>query len=120
MALNVLLTLIENGGLVSEIKRVEALIEMLGDVLQRNLYRWDLNGWSAYDLHNENKKSPNFCTVSYHGLHVTQLKFIGNYPNIPLIKKTGEYWDCQRRNFPLRLRAMIDKIRYRLLYKTQR
>ena len=157
MALNVLLTPIENGGLasdlegdlffeeyplsqpmhvlngflftmiglielytVSENKKVAALIEMLGNVLQRNLYRWDLNGWSAYDLHNENNKFRNFCTVSYHGLHVTQLKFIGNYLNIPLIKITGEHWDYQRRKFPLRLRAMIGKIRYRLLYRPQR
>lgn len=83
--------------------------------LEDNLHRWELEkGWSAYDLKNENGTNRNWCTVSYHSLHVAQLLFVGKVSESSIITDTARKWERSLSNPIIRLKALNKKISYRL------
>lgn len=106
-----------------ELKQVTAAdpiqVEDFLHSLEVNIDRWDLGFWSAYDL-DDSYSVRNACTVSYHNLHCSQLKYIGMAGGSQRILDTAGRWTEYCRSLKNRLFALQMKIRYRLQVKTQR
>jgi len=90
------------------------------DVLGRRLHEWDLGFWSAYDLSLAGHRLRNPTTVSYHRLHISQLRYLGEYARSSVLLNTAEKWDRYRRRFLSRIRAMLMKLAYRAIVKAER
>jgi len=92
----------------------DGLLAVAEKTLAANVHRWDLGGWSAYDLENEGGAGPrNYCTVGYHRLHATQLAHVGRELGCAALCETAERWRAQAGSLPLRLRALAGKVRFR-------
>lgn len=88
--------------------------------LENNIHRWDNGYWSLYDLGNENEKTQNVCTISYHSLQVTQLKYIGNELESEILIEYSEKWNMYMKSFCNRIKALLSKIIYRYKNPAQR
>ena len=89
-------------------------------ILERHLSKWDLGYWSAYDLSGLNSSLRNASTVSYHRLHIAQLKFLGEWSNSRVLLNTADSWYQYLRKLSNRLKAMSVKVRYRMKVRAQR
>ena len=72
------------------------------------------NKWTIYNVNNSDKHY-NYSTINYHNLHISQTKYIA------ILTDSNEYdtiinnWEKGKNNLLVRLYAMFQKIRYRIL-----
>jgi hypothetical protein len=88
--------------------------DSLIDTLKANLELWDLSYWSAYDLHNFGTRNRNPATASYHRLHITLLKYLGQKLCLNELIDIANRWELYHTSIFNRLRALVNKISYRL------
>jgi len=99
---------------------VEALLDSVGATLERTIHRWDLGGWSAYDLsHETNGGHANACTPGYQAMQATLLEFVAREHSLERCASFAEAWLAARRNPLQRLNALSQKIRYRRRFPAQ-
>lgn len=101
-------------------ENVRSLLTEAINSLEENISRWDLGYWSVYDLYNENNSVRNACTISYHCLHISQLKFIGTVLNNDKILNVSKKWESYINNPFNRIRALIMKSYFRYKNPAQR
>jgi heparosan-N-sulfate-glucuronate 5-epimerase len=90
------------------------LLDGLSATLERHIMRWDLNGWSAYDLaHERDGGVANACTPAYQSLHATLLECIAVDRDLPTCRAVADRWRRSLSNPLTRCRALAGKIRYR-------
>jgi hypothetical protein len=82
--------------------------------LERQWQRWDLGYWSAYDLHASKRARRNAATVSYHRLHVTQMRYLGTLLGSGPLLACADRWARYYHSPLRRVRALYDKIQFRL------
>jgi len=87
--------------------------------LNENIDKWGPGTWSFYQIDSD-KKIKNYCTPSYHNLHITQLKFINHYFPSEKITKVINRWTKGRDSRLIRVNALFFKVAYRLNNKAQR
>lgn len=105
----------------TEIEWIGCLLSDLKNTLEKNIHLWDSGYWSYYDLDNiHTDKRKNLSTIAYHSLHISQLRFIGDYFKSELIINTASKWQKYMRKPLYRLKALKNKILYRLKYRAQR
>jgi len=98
----------------------EALLKDVATTLERNIDRWDLGGWSSYDLsHEGNGGVPNACTPAYQSLHSTLLGFVARACSLARCEEVASSWNSGRGHPLARLRALKMKIRYRRRFPAQ-
>lgn len=88
--------------------------------LARNISRWNLNGWSSYDLNNEGGVLRNYATMDYHSLHVAQLNYIISHCDAKELCDARREWSNSVTRVTKRLEALIRKVIFRIRYKPQR
>ncbi|WP_067729069.1 D-glucuronyl C5-epimerase family protein [Oceanobacillus damuensis] len=104
----------------SKFERVNSLLSKAIGSIERNIGRWEFSNWSTYDLSNENTKIRNYCTISYHSLQVSQLKYISNEVGSKKLLDVSNRWEGYM-NSPLnRIHALIGKSYFRLKNPAQR
>lgn len=81
--------------------------------LVENWRLWDLGYWSAYDLKFSNRGRRNPATVSYHRLHISQLRYIALCTGAQSLLDVAVRWEAQQHRVANRLRALAAKIKYR-------
>ena len=90
------------------------LLEGLSTTLERHIMRWDVNGWSAYDLaHERDGGVANACTPAYQSLHATLLGCIAENRDLPACRDAAARWRRSLSSPLIRCRALTGKIRYR-------
>ncbi|NPA71522.1 MAG: D-glucuronyl C5-epimerase [Gammaproteobacteria bacterium] len=89
-------------------------------VLERHIQKWDLGFWSAYDLTWIGRRMRNPATMSYHRLHISQLKYLVQLYNAQTIFEILEKWELYMYSLFNRLRALVLKINYRMRERAQR
>ncbi len=89
-------------------------------ILEKHLSDWDLGFWSAYDLSISRFGFRNATTVSYHRLHVTQIRYLGEFVSSKVLLATAKRWEDYLQLGFNRLRALSLKTRYRLAERAQR
>ena len=99
---------------------VSTHLDAFVSTLETQWYRWDLDGWSAYDLHGADGGLRNPATVGYHRLHVTLTSYIAEKRSSESLRECARRWHAGYRSRRLRLGAALGKIRYRMRYKPQR
>lgn len=93
--------------------------DKLLDSLYENIDKWGPGKWSFYQIDSD-KKIKNYCTPSYHNLHITQLKFINyHFPNEEITKVIYR-WTEGKHSKIIRVNSLFYKIAYRLNNKAQR
>ncbi len=90
------------------------------NILEKHLRDWDLGFWSAYDLSADRFGLRNATTVSYHRLHITQLRFLGEWASSDTMLAVANRWEAYSQSTLNRLRALTLKVRYRLSERAQR
>ena len=90
------------------------------EVLNRRLSDWDLGCWSAYDTSFVKGYFRNYTTVSYHRLHITQLKYLGRFWQSKAIENVANKWDTAEKSVKCRIKAMMYKMIYRTIVKAER
>ena len=91
-----------------------ALLDGLSATLERHIARWDLGGWSAYDLaHERDGGVANACTPAYQSLHATLLTCVAEDRDLPTCHAVAARWRGSLSNPLARSRALVAKIRYR-------
>jgi len=104
-----------------EIPALDNLIKVVHTTLERNIHRWDVGYWTAYDLVNEKGVGPrNIATATYHSLHISQIIFVSRALNSIPLQKIATCWLADFENPVFRIRALLGKIRYRLYDLPQR
>ena len=97
-----------------------AVLEACWDTLARNIGCWDLDGWSAYDLHNLGGPGPrNYCTATYQSAHVALLRHAHRRSRRQVLGDVAERWQAGLDSLPTRLRGMAGKVRYRLRHPNE-
>ena len=96
------------------------LLKDVAATLELNIDRWDLGGWSSYDLsHEGNGGFANACTPAYQSLHSTLLGFVARACSLARCEEVADRWSRGRRQPLRRLRALKMKIRYRRRFPAQ-
>ena len=99
---------------------VHDLLDSVGSTLERTIDRWDMRGWSSYDLtHEINGGHWNACTPGYQALNATLLAFVAGKCGLSRCQDVATRWQEAGRNPLKRLNAMRCKIRYRLRFPAQ-
>lgn len=89
-------------------------------VLEQHLEDWDIGCWSAYDVSQAKWRIRNPATTSYHRLHVTQLKYLGNYWSSQRLLDKATEWETNAKRPLCRLKAMSLKLMYRAIVRAER
>lgn len=96
------------------------LLKDVAATLEQNIDRWDLGGWSSYDLsHEGNGGFANACTPAYQSLHSTLLGFVARACSLARCEEVADRWSSGCRHPLTRLRALKMKIRYRRRFPAQ-
>ena len=82
--------------------------------LEENISKYDLGFWSAYDLSSQKLKM--IASSYYHHLHIVQLKILGSLTGKKVFNDYSEKWEKYQGRWINRLRALIYKIVFKLLY----
>ena len=80
--------------------------------LSNNLYRWDYNWWSLYDLYSWGTK--NVSSYFYHKYHIKQLKVLFKLTGNQIFNEYHKKWQKDIESFSNRFRALIKKSIFRL------
>lgn len=111
---------------INELARIDSTIrDEIGEAellraLCTNIERWDAGFWSVYDLSPGPWGVRNLTTLSYHQLHITQLRYLGAAYKCGKLVDVADRWQRHAQSARRRLRAMAGKVKYRLLVSTQR
>ncbi len=89
-------------------------------VLTKHLNGWNLGFWSAYDLAVGRYGLRNPATVSYHRLHIAQLRFLGEWGSSDVLIAVARQWQAYLKSTVNRVRALALKISFRSLHKVPR
>jgi heparosan-N-sulfate-glucuronate 5-epimerase len=111
-------------GLYDFTKIDEAVAEKVGfrslvETLRYKIKDWDVGYWSAYDLGESTSAVHNAVTVSYHRLHIAQLKFLGSVTHTPELLDIAKRWETYLANPLYRMRALVNKLNYRRVKPAQ-
>jgi len=105
---------------ISDLHRVQsspqtsALLNSCWNTLVANIGKWNVAGWSAYDLHNWDGGGPrNHATVAYHSLHIAQVKYAFALTGEHCFATQAEEWERSLKSARRRLRALAGKSYYR-------
>ncbi|MDR7866265.1 MAG: D-glucuronyl C5-epimerase family protein [Sporomusaceae bacterium] len=106
---------------ISTLSIISDLLAQLTNTLERNIHRWDLGYWSAYDLNNEREAGPrNACTAAYNSLHIAQLFYLSQALDSRILGEYAAKWNRYHDSQLCRIKAVAAKVKYRLLYPAQR
>jgi hypothetical protein len=95
--------------------RTKTVVDDCWATLNSNIKSWNLDGWSAYDLHNyRGGGSRNFSTSSYHSLHIVQLEYAFAQTKAPLIQEVSVLWQDSFERTTTRMQSLLGKMRYRI------
>ena len=98
---------------VAPCRRTKAAVDDCWATLEANIAHWDLNGWSAYDLHNCGRAGPrNFATASYHSFHIVQLKYASVQTGNPRFAELSSLWQQNLESTSRRMQAHFAKVYY--------
>lgn len=100
-------------GLVKDYTIV-SLFQELSTTLEINWKLWDLSYWSAYDLFKTSRGRRNFATSHYHSLHIAQMQFLGEKNKSISLTSCANLWKAYFQNPINRLKALFEKIKYRI------
>lgn len=95
----------------------QQLFRTLVDSVGQNLPAWDIDGWSTYDYPFATRRVRNANTMTYQVLQGTLLNYLGSVSGDERVRAAGMRWLASSRRLPFRLRALRDKLRYRLVSK---
>jgi hypothetical protein len=84
------------------------------NTLLRNLSRYDTGYWSLYEQSGTRLKM--LASPFYHRLHIVQLQIMAKLTGIGLFAETAECWEGYARQRTNRIRALIEKVAFKLLY----
>lgn len=101
-------------------ERVNELVKKSISTLDKHVQRWDNGYWSVYDLANERTVIQNTCTMNYHSLHITQLRFIAEFSQNSNLLNVSDKWNAYVKKKVNRIKALIIKILYRIRNRAQR
>lgn len=79
-----------------------------------NLDRYDVGYWSLYEL--SQTRLPMLASPFYHSLHVVQLDVMHRLTGEARFRTVAQRWDSYGRHAPHRLRALLIKTLFKLLY----
>lgn len=100
--------------------KLESTLSKALSSLEKNVERWDTGYWSTYDLYNEKEKSRNVCTISYHNLQCSQMKYIATELGSEKLLSVSQKWTSYMKSPINRIRALIDKVYFRYRNPVQR
>jgi len=96
-----------------------ALFMQLIESLKNNIGNWCNGTWSLYE-DPAVKGGVNFCTPSYHNLHISQLKWVCTRTDNPELRRVISSWESGKNSLPVRMRAFWGKVLFRLSNRAQR
>lgn len=105
-------------GLVTGDEEIRAMAEETVDSISTNLHRWDTGYWSRYDLFPHTLL--NIASLSYHILHVNQLRALQLMAPRPEIAATAKRFAAYAANPACRARALARKVAFRLVIPRNR
>jgi heparosan-N-sulfate-glucuronate 5-epimerase len=104
--------------IANEVK-FKILFDDLIESLSANINNWSAGEWSLYDYPRVSFAN-NYCTSSYHNLHVSQLRWFTDRFHSSEIADVLCSWDRGSCSYWVRNHAMIRKMLYRAINKAQR
>lgn len=96
-----------------------ALFAQLINSLKDNIDIWCHGNWSLYE-DPAVTGGRNFCTPSYHNLHISQLKWVCTRTETPELRRVISSWESGKNSLPVRMRAFWGKVLFRLSNRAQR
>lgn len=102
-----------------ESEKHKALFMQLIESVSNNIGKWSSGTWSLYEDPSV-KGAENFCTPSYHNLHISQLKWVCARMESPELRKVISSWESGKDSLPVRIRALWGKVLFRLSNQAQR
>lgn len=98
--------------LITREKAISRLYEEGLETLIATLPRYDLLGWSRYDLYGS--RTPGISSIFYHRLHVEQLKVMALLTGNRVFKKYLAVWSKGARNYPVVVLSQVMKVLQKL------
>jgi hypothetical protein len=95
-------------------ERARLLFEQVLDTLERNLSRYDTGFWSLYEQSGTRWRM--IASPFYHSLHVMQLRVLYRLSGRQVFQDYADRWAAYRENRFYRLRALLQKSAFKLLY----
>ena len=96
-------------------QRTKVAVDDCWATLNANIVHWNLDGWSAYDLHNyQHNGLRNFATASYHSLHIVQLRYALTQTGNRRFQELSSQWRHNLEITSRRMHAHFAKIHYRI------
>lgn len=96
-----------------------SLYMKLIETLNGNVRLWCNGRWSLYE-DPAVAGGMNFCTPSYHNLHISQLAWVCARNEMPELRRVVSSWERGLNSLPIRMRALFGKVLFRLLNRAQR
>ncbi len=91
----------------------ESDIKILLETAQRGEL-WTHDDWTTYDLQTFKTEIRNTATVNYHRVHIAQYKYLAHkFPDMQFVKWMNK-WEGNYNNVSKRLKALKNKIRFRI------
>ncbi len=90
------------------------LLEAATRTVRSNLHRYDVGYWSLYEL--SPSRLPMLASPFYHRLHIVQLRVMHRLTGDSIFLEFARRWDAYIRDPGKRLRALVGKVIFKLLY----
>jgi hypothetical protein len=105
---------------ITDDKKCKKMMEIFVDSLYNNINNWRAGKWSLYEIPLSCGDMKNYCTPSYHNLHIAQLKYVNEFFPSSTMTKLIRVWEQGLDSTFVRLNAMMRKVLFRLVHKAQR